>query len=41
MKEPKKIISYRIRETTIEKVRKAAKAKGISINTYVDQKLSN
>ncbi len=40
MKESKKVVSYRIRETTIESVREEAKEAGMSINDYADQKLS-
>lgn len=40
MKQPKKVVSYRIRETTIEKVRKDAKTSDLSINDYVDKILS-
>ena len=40
MKEKKKAVTYRIRETTIQKVRNAAKKKDVSINDYVDAVLS-
>jgi predicted HicB family RNase H-like nuclease len=40
MKEKKKYVTYRIRESTIENVRREAEAAGVSINDYADKRLS-